>query len=316
MTYHGNARTNMHQRNKIHKSREPYRLQAERLGVSIATVAKWKRRSDARDRHSRPHHIHKALPTEMAPVLSFMRRDWLLDLDTVWQALRTTVFPQLSRSSCYRELVRLQLHQLHSLRPSFKRIHGKFRASPPGFLHIDTFYLPRLDGKKRYLFVAIDRATRLMTLRIYDSRDAASGQSFLDHCLVFYPFRIYRVLTDNGPEYTNRRYRNGHVFKVHAFGRLCREHRIRHTMTKPYHPWTNGLAERTGGIIKNEVIHRLHFDCLARMQEAIFGFRRYFNECRPYRVMGGKTPIQLVEQWYIKDPKRFLMNPKKAFATW
>src|SRR5437868_5720723 len=38
----------------------------------------------------------QAFPPEVAPLLGWLRKDWLLDLGTVWLALRQTVFPQLS----------------------------------------------------------------------------------------------------------------------------------------------------------------------------------------------------------------------------
>jgi hypothetical protein len=41
-----------------------------------------------------------------------------------------------------------------------------FKAYEPGFVHIDVKYLPAIDGEpRRYLFVAIDRATRSSPLR-------------------------------------------------------------------------------------------------------------------------------------------------------
>lgn len=319
MTYHDNARTTTHQRKRIRSSRAPYRVQAKALGISIATVAKWRRRSDPTDRSSRPHRSQKALPPEAAPLLSWLRKDWLLDLDTVWLALRQTVFPQLSRSAVYRELIRLQLHRLRLLRPRPNQPHGRFHACPPGFLHIDTFALPRLGGPRRYLFVAIDRATRLMTMQVATARDMASAVAFLAHCQRFYPFRLYRVLTDNGREFTLRGYRgrNGvRTTKVHPFTQHCRQGHIRHSLTKAYHPWTNGLVERTGGTIKAETVYRWHFDSTAMLDAALYGFERYFNEHRPYKVMGGKTPAQLTHEWYHRSPKRFLRQPVGAFTTW
>ena len=67
MTYHDNARTTVHQRKRIRHSRAPYRVQAKALGISVATVAKWRRRADPADRSSRPHQEAKALPPEAAP---------------------------------------------------------------------------------------------------------------------------------------------------------------------------------------------------------------------------------------------------------
>lgn len=317
MTYHKNARTTTHQRKRIRSSRAPYRVQAQALGISVATVAKWHRRSDSTDRSSRPHQSQKALPPEAVPLLSWLRKDWLLDLDTVWLALRQAVFPQLSRSAVYRELVRLSLHQLHRLRPQPSRSRGRFRACPPGFLHIDTFALPRLGGPRRYLFVAIDRATRLMTMQVATARTMAHAVAFLGHCQQFYPFRLYRVLTDNGREFTLRGYRgrNGaRTTTVHPFTRGCRRSHIRHSLIKAYHPWTNGLVERIGGTIKAETVYRWHFNSTAMLDAALYGFERYFNEHRPYKAMGGKTPAQLTQEWFAKTPKRFLRSPFGAFT--
>jgi hypothetical protein len=44
-----------------------------------------------------------------------------------------------------------------------KPAHGTFKAYEPGYLHIDLKYLPQMadEDRRRYLFAAIDRATRL-----------------------------------------------------------------------------------------------------------------------------------------------------------
>ena len=41
--------------------------------------------------------------------------------------------------------------------------------SLPGYIHIDVKYLPQMadEGSRRYLFVAIDRATRWVFIRIF-----------------------------------------------------------------------------------------------------------------------------------------------------
>lgn len=205
------------------------------------------------------------------------------------------------------------------MRPTPRRARGTFRACPPGFLHLDVFHLPRLDGQRCYLFVAIDRATRLLTCQVATRRDGANAVGFLAHCQRFYPFRLYRILTDNGREFTLRPFRSrggGTTRKLHGFTRACRRGHIRHSLTKAYHLWTNGLAERTGGLLKHEIIDRFYFDTRSQLIQAIYGFERYFNEHRPYKAMGGKTPVQLVQEWSIKQPKRFRRRHPASFATW
>ena len=80
----------------------------------------------------------------------------------------------------------------------------KFKEYDPGFLHIDVTYLPKLNGIKYYLFVAIDRATRTLYYKIYEAKTSKNAESFLLECIDFFPFKITHVLTDNGLEFTNR----------------------------------------------------------------------------------------------------------------
>ena len=312
MNYHANAKTTQHQRNLIKQSKQKAKELAKNLGVSVTTVAKWKKRDDVKDKSSRPENIKTAVPLTLYPMIEMLRKNWFCDIDIIWQALRQTVLPQVSRSSVYRHLVRVGLEDRKALRPTKARVIGKFRVCPPGFLHIDVFYLPKIDGKKRYLFAAIDRATRGLTVQVYDKHEAESAVLFLQHCRQFYPFKIYKILTDNGGEFTNRFYRSvrGNRAKgIHAFEDACKKNKIRHVMTKIKHPWTNGLIERTGATIKDATVNRHTYDSPAEMIAALYGFQRYFNEHRPYKAMGSKTPKQLTEEWHKKQPKRFFREP-------
>ena len=51
-------------------------------------------------------------------------------------------------------------------------------AYEPGSLHVDVEYLPQMqdETRRRYLFVAIDRATRWVFVRIYSSKTAANAR--------------------------------------------------------------------------------------------------------------------------------------------
>ena len=64
--------------------------------------------------------------------------------------------------------------------------------------------LPKINGVKYYLFVAIDRATRTLYYQIYDAKSAANAEDFLEKCIEFFPVYITHILTDNGLEFTNR----------------------------------------------------------------------------------------------------------------
>ena len=60
-------------------------------------------------------------------------------------------------------------------------------------------YLPQMadETSRRYLFVAIDRATRWVFVRIDKSKTAANARRFLRDLERACPLRIKTVLTDN-----------------------------------------------------------------------------------------------------------------------
>ena len=64
-------------------------------------------------------------------------------------------------------------------------------------------HLPKLrdkDGstRKRYLYVAIDRASRFVHLAVKDDETTASAVTFLDETMASLPFRVTHLLTDRG----------------------------------------------------------------------------------------------------------------------
>ena len=61
-------------------------------------------------------------------------------------------------------------------------------------------YLPQMADQtsRRYLFVAIERATRWVFIAIYPNRIAANARRFLRDLERACPIRIRTILTDNG----------------------------------------------------------------------------------------------------------------------
>ncbi|ADV45927.1 DDE-type integrase/transposase/recombinase [Nitratifractor salsuginis] len=266
--YHCNARTNSHIRQSIQKSKASNQELARRFGVSIQTISKWRNRQETQDRSSRPHTIHYALNNLEREIVRIVRTCTWMPLDDLVEILRS-VFPGISRSAVYRTLKTLKISRV----PEEKRAKAKkFKEYAPGFVHMDVTYLPKIDGVKYYLFVAIDRATRLMYYKVYRSRSAGSAMDFLEECQRFFPFRITHILTDNGMEFTDR-FSQGRKEPTgnHRFDKLCKALKITHRLTEPFTPQTNGMVERANGLIKERTIKVQNYENLKQMRaKAVF----------------------------------------------
>ncbi|MFN8431769.1 MAG: DDE-type integrase/transposase/recombinase [Spirosomataceae bacterium] len=61
-----------------------------------------------------------------------------------------------------------------------KEKYKTFKEYDPGFLHIDVTIFQN-KRTKTYLFVAIDRATRMIFYWIYENKNAKNAEDFLEN---------------------------------------------------------------------------------------------------------------------------------------
>ena len=63
-----------------------------------------------------------------------------------------------------------------------------FKAYEPGYVHVDVKYLPQMqnEDKRRYVFVAIDRATRWVFIAIKPHKTAAAAKPSWQLCAKLY----------------------------------------------------------------------------------------------------------------------------------
>lgn len=310
--YHSNAVTNLHIRSQIRHSNLTNLELANKYNTSTVTVSKWKNRGELTDLSSAPNSIKYALSyIEQNLVVSIRKTTWL-PLDEVWEMMLEQN-KNITRSSVYRTFCRNDVNKV----PQEKRDKAKkFKEYEPGYLHIDVTYLPKFDGVKYYLFVAIDRATRTLYFEVYDAKTSENAEKFMTNCLEFFPFGITHVLTDNGLEFTNRliKSKKGELCtKSSKLDVLCQNNKIEHRLTKPATPKTNGMVERVNGTIKNGTILKEKYENLFEMISALNIFLIHYML---YRRHGGvrkelnvKTPFNAIEKWYELKPDLFILKP-------
>jgi transposase InsO family protein len=284
---------------------------AGRYNLSRNTVRKWQNREDSADRSHRPHTLHTTLTPFQEVVTVALRRLLLLPLDDLLVVVQEFINPAVSRSGLDRCLRRHEVSNLRDLRPQEEgenRSHKPFKDYLPGFIHVDLKYLPQMpdEEQRRYLYAAIDRATRWVYVEILPDKSAASAKGFLQRLIKTAAFTIEKVLTDNGKEFTDRFCATGERKPTgdHPFDLVCAEHRIEHRLIKPRHPQTNGMIERFNGRIA-EVLATHRFNSAKSLQQNLMEYVKVYNQHIPQKALGHIPPLQALKNWQKSNPELF-----------
>ena len=167
-------------------------------------------------------------------------------------------------------------------------------------MHVDVKYLPQMQDERsrRYLFVAIDRATRWVFVQLKANKSAARAKAFLQALHKACPIRITRILTDNGKEFTDRLFarQEQQPSGSHEFDRLCQALGIEHRL-QPRTPRTNGMVERFNGRIA-DVLKTHRFNSREDMQQTLLRYVALYNHQLPQSALKSKTPMQAMKDWF------------------
>ena len=139
-----------------------------------------------------------------------------------------------------------------------------------------------------------------------------TAAEFLKQALAQYPFKVVKILTDNGIEFSYnllveaKKPKDG---RIHPFVKICEDQQIEHRTTLVKHPWTNGMVEAMNKKIKANTIKRFHYDSIEALKEHLYAYILIYNFNLKLRAIGRKPPFEAILDFYQKTPDIFTINP-------
>lgn len=93
------------------------------------------------------------------------------------------------------------------------------------------------------------------------------------------------IRTDNGPEFIS--------FKLDAW---CRENKVQLLFIQPGKPMQNGYVERCNRSIREDLLNAFLFKSLDDVNQKAQEWRIDFNENRPHKALGYRSPKSVLEE--------------------
>jgi transposase InsO family protein len=197
-------------------------------------------------------------------------------------------------------LNRLPQHAKTRSLPSFKR----YEKQVPGHrIQVDVKFLDfkgTQDNKiKRFQYTAIDDATRIRALKIYDKHTQANAIDFINYVVAKFPFRIHTLQTDNGHEFQAKFH-----WHVEDLG-------IRHVYIKPATPRLNGKVERSHKTDQQEFYQLFEYHDDVDLSLKLREWENFYNCHRPHGSFKGQTPYEILKiklQQSARKTQKFIDN--------
>ena len=265
------------------------------FGVGRASFYRWKNayakngEAGLINRPSIPKQHYNRTPPEIEEKVLHLRRNYHLGpIRIVWYLERyhnikisdATVSRILKRNGMNRLPRGTRLRKVHTKRYN-KQVPGHHIQMDVKFL---TFKGKRGEKIRRFQYTAIDDATRVRALKIYDRHTQANAIDFFDHVIEKFPFRIKEIRTDNGHEFQAK-------FHWHV-----EDQGIRHAYIKRATPQLNGKVERSHRSDQQEFYQLLSYKDDVDLEAKLEQWERFYNLHRPHGAHNGKTPYEALRE--------------------
>lgn len=265
------------------------------FGISRETFYKWKRayenKGEAGLINSKPCPQNPKLrtPAHIEEKILHLRRTYHLgQLRIAWYLKRYHDI-SISGGGVHNVLKRHGLNRLPRNTRKRAVLTQRYEKQVPGHhVQVDVKFLDFKDQQeqkvRRFQYTAIDDATRIRALKVYERHTQENAIEFINHVVDKFPFRIATIRTDNGHEFQAKFH-----WHVEDLG-------MTHRYIKPGTPRLNGKVERSHVTDKEEFYQLLSYTDDVDLNEKLREWENFYNYHRPHGAHGGKTPYEVLKE--------------------
>ena len=200
--------------------------------------------------------------------------------------------------------------KLNIRRRSKKRLPERIKqalmvpSAPNQVWSIDFMSDSLVDGRKFRLFNVIEDFNReSLAIEVDTSLPSLRVIRVLEQ-LIAERGKPANIRCDNGPEFIS-----------HKLDQWCTDRKITLQFIQPGRPMQNAYIERKNGSIRRELLNAYLFYSLSEVRSLKEEWRLDYNQDRPHKSLGYKSPLNYVQQWHKNKANEPELYPQTAIEN-
>lgn len=274
--------------------------------ISLRTLQRWKRRYrlggvNGLKAKTRGHKKAEQLKTEIKNRIDYYRKTYRWGSEVIQAHLLRDDGYAVTRYKIERYLDQSGLRNIYPCstkkrqKDKKRRKHTKkvFVSEPGAHTQMDVKYQNSLleNKKSAYVYNFVDHASNWSFKFAYSKISAKNTEDFMERLLKECPFKIKRLQTDNGVEFTYKwASKNADDPKEHPLLRLCAREGIVHKLIPPGEKELQGLVERSHRQDDQELYSRIKPYDIEEFNRHLEEYYKLRNRGRRFKKLMWKSP--------------------------